>query len=145
MAMAMLGLGLGATAPPTADYTPSLADVNFALDSSAIDAGAVEQLRPVVAWAHDHPWRLLVIEGYADHLGGRSANLTLSQDRAEAIRGALLELGLAPDRLVVAAYGEDAPAAGRHVVVRGTVDDFRELLQPAAPPKAPPPAQQPSS
>jgi len=124
-----LSLGAAPMATQAPALTQPLANVTFDTGSATIDGSRREQLRAAVAWAHDHPWRLLVIEGYADRVGGRSANLVLSQDRADAVRAVLLELGADPDRIISAAYGEDDPDAGRHVLVRGTLDDFRDLIE----------------
>lgn len=122
-------------AQPT-DMTQPLASIDFATGSSELDSQSREQLRGVVSWAQDHPWRLVVVQAYADRTGTRSGNLVLSQDRADAVRAGLVALGLPPQRLVSAAYGEDDPAAARRVVVRGTTDDFRDLVEPTPP--APP-------
>jgi outer membrane protein OmpA-like peptidoglycan-associated protein len=114
----------------TVDDTQPLTSVTFASGASGLDPDAREQLRAVVAWAHDHPWRLVVIEGHADPAGSPTDNLALSQDRADAVRAELIALGLPLQRLVTAAYGAETPNAQRRVVVRGTLEDFRDLVQP---------------
>lgn len=129
------------------DLTDPIAKVTFTTGSRAIDDSGRDALRAVASWAHEHPWRVIVIQAYADHSGTRSANLTLSQDRADAVRTELLQLGVTPDRIVAASYGANDPDAGRHVIVRGTLADYRELLDlqhephtpaPRAPPVRPP-------
>jgi outer membrane protein OmpA-like peptidoglycan-associated protein len=129
------------------DLTAPIATVTFDTGVSAVDDPGRDALRAVAEWAHDHPWRLIVVQAYADHTGGRTMNLTLSQERADAVRTQLLELGVASDRIVAASYGEEDPDAGRHVIVRGTLGDYRELLDlqhephtpaPRAPPVRPP-------
>lgn len=52
----------------------------------------------------------LVIEGHADSRGEASFNDTLSLARAQAVADWLVALGIAPERLEVAGYGESRPA-----------------------------------
>jgi hypothetical protein len=111
------------------ELTAPLARLEFSSASSALDANDDEQLQAVAAWAHQHPWRLLVVEGYADRVGGRAANLALSQNRSDAVRAELMALGVAPERLVGSAYGKEAPDPGRWVIVYGTQWDYRGLLE----------------
>ena len=51
------------------------------------------------------------IEGYTDNVGPPDMNLKLSRDRAESVRVALVERGVARDRLRTEGYGESHPVA----------------------------------
>ena len=51
----------------------------------------------------------LLVSGHADRAGPEPYNQTLSEKRADAIRQALVERGIAAGRLAVAAYGEKRP------------------------------------
>lgn len=60
---------------------------------------------------HGHPnagGRIFVC-AYADNVGSRSANLAISQRRAEAIRDALVELGISADEIVPFGVGDQYP------------------------------------
>lgn len=57
------------------------------------------------------PTRPVVIEGHTDSVGSEGYNLSLSMDRADAVRNALIEQGIDGDRLTVAAMGETLPAS----------------------------------
>jgi OOP family OmpA-OmpF porin len=48
---------------------------------------------------------------HTDSLGDAAVNLKLSQRRADAVRKALVQRGVRPDRLVAAGYGETQPVA----------------------------------
>ena len=52
------------------------------------------------------------IEGHSDAFGSNEYNLTLSQQRAEAVRRGLEEAGVAPERIVAArGVGSASPVA----------------------------------
>lgn len=53
-------------------------------------------------------WKMQV-EGHTDNVGGKEANLKLSQARAEAVRTWLIAHGVAADRLVAKGFGETKP------------------------------------
>jgi hypothetical protein len=70
---------------------------------------------------------LLVLDGHADRRGNAARNIRLSLDRAKAVRNKLLQAGVDPAQLIIAAYGERyAPdnARDRKVVVWGTRSGF---------------------
>jgi outer membrane protein OmpA-like peptidoglycan-associated protein len=53
----------------------------------------------------------LVVEGHTDNVGSAAANQSLSQARAEAVRAALVQRGLAAERLSARGFGLDRPLA----------------------------------
>lgn len=55
--------------------------------------------------------RRIAIEGHTDDRGGREYNLALGQRRAEAVRRALVLLGVADNRLEAVSFGKEKPAA----------------------------------
>jgi peptidoglycan-associated lipoprotein len=55
--------------------------------------------------------RRVAIEGHTDERGGREYNLALGQRRAEAVRRALVLLGVADNRLEAVSFGKEKPAA----------------------------------
>jgi outer membrane protein OmpA-like peptidoglycan-associated protein len=83
-----------------------LAPVLFALDSSKLEPQGVAMLHEVAHALALHPTlKLLEICGYADTRGDPEHNLTLSEQRANAVRAWLIAHGVAPERLRVAARG----------------------------------------
>jgi outer membrane protein OmpA-like peptidoglycan-associated protein/uncharacterized protein YidB (DUF937 family) len=54
---------------------------------------------------------VIEIAGYTDNTGDPQANVTLSQQRAEAVRAALIKAGVNPDMLVAKGYGNANPIA----------------------------------
>ncbi|WP_211258251.1 OmpA family protein [Sphingomonas sanxanigenens] len=57
--------------------------------------------------------RRVRIEGHTDSVGSRESNLTLSRERAYAVRQTLIAEGIAADRIDAAGYGFDRPLAGQ--------------------------------
>ncbi len=53
----------------------------------------------------------VVITGYTDNVGEKDFNLTLSQQRAEAVRETLISLGTDPKKFQVIGAGETKPIA----------------------------------
>jgi peptidoglycan-associated lipoprotein len=51
------------------------------------------------------------IEGHTDERGGREYNLALGQKRAEAVRNALVLLGVSESQLEAVSFGKEKPAA----------------------------------
>jgi outer membrane protein OmpA-like peptidoglycan-associated protein len=58
--------------------------------------------------------RKIFIDGYTDDVGNSSANQTLSERRAQAVRQALIDNGIAPSRLTARGFGDARPVAANH-------------------------------
>ncbi len=92
--------------------------VNFAFD----DASIREQDKPMldrfarVAQKY-YPGSVITVEGYADPAGSMRYNLALSQRRANAVKDALSQLGLAGDQVKAYGYGKS------RLVVPGAAKD----------------------
>jgi len=54
--------------------------------------------------------RKVVIEGHTDERGGREYNLALGQKRSEAVRKALVLLGVAESQIEAVSFGKEKPA-----------------------------------
>lgn len=83
--------------------------LTFETASAALRAGSQEQLAAVAAILAAYPAVRLKLGGYTDNVGDPAANLKLSQERADRVREALVQLGVAPDRLAAEGYGEQFP------------------------------------
>ncbi|UHD14370.1 OmpA family protein [Thiocapsa bogorovii] len=65
----------------------------------------------IAALLETYPDLSVRIEGHTDSLGDAAANLALSQERAEAVEQALIERGVAPERLTAQGIGPQRPIA----------------------------------
>lgn len=89
----------------------TLDDVLFDLDKAELKPGATRTIREIAAFLEDYPDRNVMIEGFTDATGSADYNSDLSERRANAVRTALVEEGINPQRIVVRGYGEDYPVA----------------------------------
>jgi len=89
----------------------TLGDVLFETGQAELLATSHSSLVEVVDLLMSEPDKKIRIEGHTDAVGSEEANLQLSQRRAEAVRTALVELGLDPERVTAVGLGEDFPIA----------------------------------
>jgi outer membrane protein OmpA-like peptidoglycan-associated protein len=90
--------------------------VYFESGSAALldeSAAAITQVATLLQQQPD--WRV-TIEGHTDSIGSDADNELLSQQRAEAVRAALAEQGIATDRLAAAGFGETRPIESNDTV-----------------------------
>lgn len=86
----------------------TLAAAAFATGSATLTATARASVRKLAQYLQSHPGAVN-IEAHTDSSGSDEANLRISQRRADAVRAALQEDGVAADRLHAEGYGEDRP------------------------------------
>lgn len=127
--VALAGAPALAQPPRAAGSTAGqLAELSFEHGSSrlVLDAATRRRLNEIVGWAVTHPEALIVLDGHADRSGASPYNVRLSLRRAQTVRDQLVELGIQPDRIMVAAFGETGPrvSARRRVIVWGSAASF---------------------
>lgn len=94
------------------DVIISLLGINFPPGRSSIDAGNTALLSKVQQSLALFPGSSLVIEGHTDANGSDSANLILSQDRADAIKQYVVSnFAVDPEKISSIGYGESRPVA----------------------------------
>ncbi len=104
----------GLTAPE--DLQPGLtallgrSGVNFDRDSAVIDQASQAVLDTAAASILEQPAAVEVL-GYTDNSGSEEHNLTLSQERADAVRNYLIGEGVPADSLTATGKGEADPIA----------------------------------
>lgn len=89
----------------------NLKDVHFAFDRYDLDDQARETLQEDANWLKANPGVAISIAGNADERGDIVYNLGLSQKRAEAVREALVSLGISGDRIEFATGENSIPFA----------------------------------
>ncbi len=89
----------------------TLGDVLFAVGETELLPSAEQTLNDVIELLESEPDKAIRIEGHTDSTGPAALNLRLSEERANAVRDALIELGINPSRLNAVGMGEDFPIA----------------------------------
>ena len=111
--------GQGSISNP-AQASLDLPDIYFAINSAAVPADSKAALEKAAATMRHLPSGTVVdIKGFTDSTGNPSANLRLSQRRANAVRQILVDAGVKPDRLYAKGYGILPPVStteGRSVL-----------------------------
>jgi OOP family OmpA-OmpF porin len=85
--------------------------INFDTGKSTIkeeSQGIVEEL---YAMMNNNATLKIVIEGHTDNVGSAASNKTLSEQRAAAVKNALVKKGIAADRIKTLGYGQEKPLA----------------------------------
>jgi len=90
----------------------TLGDVLFDVDRAALRPDGQRLVQQLAAVLNEFPQRNALIEGHADSSGSEAHNQTLSTQRAEAVRSALLQQGIAGPRISARGYGESNPVNG---------------------------------
>lgn len=89
----------------------TLGDVLFDTDEAQLKPGADSTLDELASFLDEYQERELLIEGHTDSRGSEGYNRDLSQQRAGAVRDALVDRGIDVARLHVRALGETLPVA----------------------------------
>jgi outer membrane protein OmpA-like peptidoglycan-associated protein len=89
----------------------TLGDVLFASGEVQLVEGGQSSLEEVVDLLQTEPEKKIRVEGHTDSSGDAQENLELSEQRAQAVREALINLGVAADRVSALGMGEDFPIA----------------------------------
>lgn len=99
----------------------TLGDVLFDVDRSALKPAGLRMVDQLVEVLKTDPQRTVLVEGFTDSTGADAYNQTLSTERADAVRVALLARGIASARVASRGYGKAFPvgpndtAAGRQI------------------------------
>ncbi|KIQ06572.1 MULTISPECIES: OmpA family protein [Pseudomonas] len=86
-------------------------DVLFDVGRAELKAGGLHNINQLAEFLRDNPGRKVLVEGYTDSTGSEALNLDLSDRRANAVRTALVRMGVGPERIVAQGYGKEYPVA----------------------------------
>ena len=89
----------------------TLSGAVFATGRAVLRADSRKQLRAIVDFVQASPSSKVRIEGHTDNQANPQTNLSLSQQRADAVRQALIAQGVAASRIQVAGLGAEQPIA----------------------------------
>ena len=106
------GAGLQSTLERTlANHDPAdIYDIHFTFNSDSIRAESEPRLAEIADVLLRHPDWKLVVQGHTDSIGDDASNLRLSEQRAAALKAALVDrYAIAPGRLTTEGYGRTRP------------------------------------
>lgn len=90
----------------------TLGDVLFDSGRAQLKSGGMRNVQKLADFFKQYPQRKVMIEGFTDSIGSNSHNQELSDQRANSVRMALLDMGIGTDRITSRGYGESYPVAG---------------------------------
>lgn len=85
--------------------------VQFEFDSAKLTNDAKVVLQEVIDAMKKNPSVLLEIHGHTDNAGEADYNITLSQERATAVKDYMVQKGVSTTRLTTKGFGENKPMA----------------------------------
>jgi len=86
-------------------------DLAFDKNSAAIRPGLFTEVERLANVLNRYPKTVAQVGGHTDSQGSEAVNLTLSQQRADAVKNLMAQLGVSPERIEAAAFGESKPIA----------------------------------
>jgi outer membrane protein OmpA-like peptidoglycan-associated protein len=89
----------------------NMSDVLFDTAQYTLKPGAREKLAKVSGIILSHPGLKIEVEGHTDSVGGDEYNMTLSENRANAVRTYLTEQGVSGDAITAKGFGKTRPVA----------------------------------
>ena len=97
-------------------------DMFFDFNAAKIKPGAYAEIDRVAKVLADYPQTMVEIQGHTDSSGPEDYNQTLSERRAQAVSSALMQRGVASERMTAIGFGESQPisssaAANRRVTM----------------------------
>jgi outer membrane protein OmpA-like peptidoglycan-associated protein len=138
----------------------SLSDILFDVNRATLKPGAEANVRRIAGILQQYPDRQIAVEGHTDATGSDAYNQTLSEERAAAVRAALIAGGVPEAQITSTGFGKTQPVAtndtpaGRQqnrrveIVVLGA-GKLADVVPPpgtdtlSAPPSTPPPPPPP--
>ncbi|QAA81103.1 hypothetical protein EI546_04885 [Aequorivita sp. H23M31] len=83
--------------------------INFDLNKASLKPESMGTLNMIVNLMKSNPSIKFEIDGYTDNSGSAEHNLTLSQQRSEAVKNQLVKMGISSSRLSTKGFGDASP------------------------------------
>ncbi len=106
----------------------TLGDVLFGTDKSRLTADGMRTAQKLANVLQENPQRTVLVEGFADSTGASAYNQALSERRAGAVQTALVELGVARERIAIRGYGESYPVASNNTAANRQLNRRVEIV-----------------
>jgi peptidoglycan-associated lipoprotein len=86
--------------------------IYFAFDSSEIPSESQAVISANARALTGNARIITQLEGHTDERGSREYNIALGERRANAVRQAMIAMGVSPQQIRIVSFGEERPAAG---------------------------------
>jgi OOP family OmpA-OmpF porin len=90
--------------------------INFDIDKAIIKPESMGTLNMIVQVLKDNPDIKFEIDGHTDNSGTTQHNLTLSQQRADAVKAQLISMGIDASRLSTKGFGDTKPISDNNTL-----------------------------
>jgi outer membrane protein OmpA-like peptidoglycan-associated protein len=101
----------GPAGPAGVSGWSSMENVNFKYGSSDLQQKCKDKLAKFAAWMQNNPQAQVSLDGHQSEADDRGQ--ALAAKRVTAVRDELIRLGASPSRIVVGAYGRQAPVCNQ--------------------------------
>jgi outer membrane protein OmpA-like peptidoglycan-associated protein len=91
-------------------------DIMFDYDTADVRTAEMAKISEMAAYAQQNPTVRLGVDGYTDSRSMSFYNAALGQRRAMAVRDALVQSGVAPDRIEIGTFGTDRARCDESIV-----------------------------
>ncbi|HXA47001.1 MAG TPA: OmpA family protein [Burkholderiaceae bacterium] len=108
----------------------TLNDVLFNTNKSELNPGGIRTVQKLADILTQNPDRTILVEGFTDSTGTAGYNLELSARRANAVRDALMGMGIASNRIVARGLGKEYPVAGNETASGRQLNRRVEIIFP---------------
>ncbi len=94
---------------PEQEFAANVKDIFFDYDSYEVRTENQPALSKAASYLVSHPMLNVVVGGYCDERGSNEYNVALGEDRADSVKDALVNAGVAASRIRVVSYGKEQP------------------------------------
>jgi len=95
-------------------FNQNMKDIFFEYDKYDVRADQQSTLQADAAFLKEHPNVKVTVEGHCDERGSTEYNLALGDNRANAVKQALVQSGVTADRIRTISYGKEKPTCTDH-------------------------------
>lgn len=106
----------------------TLGDVLFGTNKAQLASGGTRNVQKLADFLKQYPQHKVLVEGYTDSTGSDSLNQELSERRANAVRTALLDLGISSERVTTRGYGKAFPVTGNDTAASRQLNRRVEII-----------------
>ncbi len=106
----------------------TLGDVLFSTNKAKLKSGGMRNVQKLADFLKQYPQRQVLVEGFTDSTGSDSLNQELSERRANAVRTALVDMGISSDRINTRGYGKAFPIADNNTAASRQLNRRVEIV-----------------